>query len=36
MKIYIQAIREELQTEIALISIGPDRTETIVLEDVNF
>ena len=36
MKIYIQAIREELQTEIALVSIGPDRTETIVLEDVNF
>lgn len=36
MKIYIQAIREELQTEIALISIGPDRKETIVLEDCNF
>ncbi len=36
MKIYIQAIREELQTEIALISIGPDRRETIVLEDCNF
>lgn len=36
MKIYIQAIREELQTEIALVSIGPDRRETIVLEDCNF
>ena len=36
MKIYIQAIREELKTDIAMISIGPDRTETIVLEDVTF
>lgn len=32
MKIYIQAIKEELQTEIAMISIGPDRTETIVID----
>lgn len=36
MKIYIQAIREELQTEIALVSIGPDRRETIELVDCTF
>ena len=36
MKIYIQAIREELQVDIAFISIGPDRKETIVIEDCNF
>ncbi|TKJ23348.1 MAG: adenylosuccinate synthase [Promethearchaeota archaeon Loki_b32] len=36
MKIYIQAIREELQTEIALVSIGPDRRETIELVECNF
>jgi len=33
MKIYINAIKEELQTEIAMISIGPDRAETIVLDN---
>ena len=33
MKLYIQAIKDELQTEIAMISIGPDRTETISLDD---
>jgi len=33
MKVYIQAIKEELKTEIAMISIGPDRTETIVLDE---
>jgi adenylosuccinate synthase len=33
MKSYIQAIKDELQTEIAMISIGPDRTETIVLDE---
>ena len=33
MKVYIQAIKEELETEIAMISIGPDRTETIVLDE---
>ena len=33
MKLYIQAIKDELQTEIAMISIGPDRTETIVLDE---
>ena len=33
MKVYIQAIKEELQTDIAMISIGPDRTETIVLDE---
>ena len=32
MKVYIQAVKEELQIEIAMISIGPDRTETIVLD----
>ncbi len=36
MKIYIQAIREELQLNIACVSIGPDRKETIVIEDCNF
>ncbi|UCD02515.1 MAG: adenylosuccinate synthase [Promethearchaeota archaeon] len=36
MKIYIQRIKEEIKTDIAMISIGPDRKETIVLEDVNF
>jgi adenylosuccinate synthase len=36
MKIYIQAIKEVLKTEIAMVSIGPDRKETIVLEDVSF
>ncbi len=36
MKIYIQAIKDELKTNIAMVSIGPDRTETIVLEDINF
>ena len=33
MKVYIQAIKAELQTDIAMISIGPDRTETIVLDE---
>ena len=33
MKLYIQAIKDELQTDIAMISIGPDRTETIVLDE---
>lgn len=36
MKIYIQAIKEETKTDIAMISIGPDRRETIVLEDITF
>ncbi len=36
MKIYIQAIKEETKTDIAMISIGPDRRETIVLEDIIF
>ena len=34
MKTYIQFIKDELQTEIAMISIGPDRNDTIVLEDL--
>lgn len=33
MKTYIQAIQEELKTDIALISIGPDREDTIVLDN---
>ncbi len=33
IKIYVQAIKEELQTDIAILSIGPDRIETIVLDD---
>ncbi|MFW9821963.1 MAG: adenylosuccinate synthase [Candidatus Thorarchaeota archaeon] len=33
IKIYIQAIKEELQTDIAILSIGPDRLETIVLDN---
>ncbi len=32
MKIYIQTIQEELRTDIAMISIGPNRNDTIVLE----
>ncbi|MFX1469488.1 MAG: adenylosuccinate synthase [Promethearchaeota archaeon] len=32
MKLYLQAIREELKIDIAMISIGPDRDETIVLD----
>ncbi|MFX0018807.1 MAG: adenylosuccinate synthase [Promethearchaeota archaeon] len=32
MKIYTQAIQEELRTDIAMISIGPNRNDTIVLE----
>jgi adenylosuccinate synthase len=36
MKIYIQAIKEELNTDISMVSIGPDRRETIVLEDIDF
>ncbi len=36
MKIYLQAIKEELNTEIAMISIGPNRLETIVLDDELF
>jgi len=36
MKIYIKAIQEELKTDVAMISIGPDRDETIVLDNVLF
>jgi adenylosuccinate synthase len=32
MKVYIQAIQKELNTEIAIISIGPNRNDTIVLD----
>jgi len=33
MKTYIQSIREELNVDIAMLSIGPDRKETIVLDN---
>jgi len=33
MKHYIEFIEEELQTQIAMISIGPNRNDTIVLDD---
>ncbi len=33
IKIYVQAIKEELQTDIAFLSVGPDRKETIVLDN---
>ena len=33
MKVYIQAIKEELKTEIFALSIGADRSATIVLDD---
>ncbi len=36
MKLYIQAIKDFLKIDVAMVSIGPDRKETIVLEDVNF
>ena len=34
MKIYIEAIEKELNTKIAIVSIGPKRNDTIVLNDV--
>jgi adenylosuccinate synthase len=36
MKVYIQAIKDILKTGIAMVSIGPDRKETIVLEEIDF
>ncbi|MFX1237253.1 MAG: adenylosuccinate synthase [Promethearchaeota archaeon] len=33
MKNYIEAIKQELKTEIAMVSIGPNRSDTIVLKD---
>ena len=36
MKKYIQAVREELQIDIAMISIGPKRNDTIILENCTF
>jgi adenylosuccinate synthase len=33
IKVYVQAIKEELQTDIGFLSIGPDRTETIVIDN---
>jgi adenylosuccinate synthase len=32
MKIYVQAIQKELKTNVAIISIGPNRNDTIVLD----
>jgi adenylosuccinate synthase len=36
MKEYVQAIKNELQTDIAMLSIGPDRNDTIVLNEILF
>jgi adenylosuccinate synthase len=36
MNTYIQAVKDLLKTEIAMVSIGPDRKETIVLENIGF
>ena len=33
MKAYIKAIEKELETEIAIVSIGPDREDTIILDE---
>ncbi len=33
MKSYVQAIKEELNIEIAMVSIGPNRSDTIVLKE---
>ncbi|MHA1438053.1 MAG: adenylosuccinate synthase [Promethearchaeota archaeon] len=33
MKVYIEAIKEELKMKIAMLSIGPNRNDTIVLEE---
>ena len=33
MKTYLQFIKEELQKNIAMISIGPDRNDTIVIDE---
>ena len=33
MKIYINAIHEELNNKIVMLSIGPDRNDTLVLDD---
>ena len=34
MKIYVKAIEEELNSEISMLSIGPNRKDTIVLKDI--
>ncbi|MFX1496144.1 MAG: adenylosuccinate synthase [Promethearchaeota archaeon] len=36
MKAYLQSIKEELQTNISMISIGPERKDTIVLDSEVF
>ena len=33
IKTYVEFIQDELQTEIAIISIGPEREDTIILQD---
>jgi adenylosuccinate synthase len=33
MKKYIKAIEQELETDIAVISIGPNRNDTILLDN---
>ena len=33
MKMYLQAIKDDLEIEIAMISIGPNRNDTIVLDE---
>jgi adenylosuccinate synthase len=34
MKIYLEAIKDELNIDIAMISIGPKRNDTIVLTEI--
>ncbi len=36
MKVYIQSIKEELKTKLFALSIGPDRKETILMDDKLF
>ena len=36
MKTYLQAIKEDIKTDIAMISIGPKRNDTIVLDETLF
>jgi adenylosuccinate synthase len=33
MKVYLQAIKQELNIDIAMVSIGPKRNDTIVLDE---
>ncbi len=36
MLVYLQSIKDILKTDIAMVSVGPDRKETLVFEDINF